>query len=865
MQNSQVRETWKDGARYPFSTIEKKWQERWEAEKTFRTTDDPDDSRPKFYALVMFPYTSGSGLHVGHMESYTAADILARYKRMNGFRVLHPMGWDAFGLPAEQHAVKTGTHPRLTTEQNVSRFRDQIKMLGLSYDWDREVNTTDPAYYRWTQWIFLKIFGSWYDEEAERARPIEELPIPDDVTAAGEGAVARYRDARRLAYQADAPVNWCAKLGTVLANEEVIDGKSEIGGYPVQKLPLRQWMLRITAYSDRLLADLDVVDWPEPLKLMQRNWIGKSEGADIDFPSAAAGAAARSEFPAEIPESVVRVYTTRPDTIFGVTFMVLSPEHPLVDHFTVTENRDAVDRYREAASRKTEIERTDLAKEKTGVDTGGFCLNPVTGEKVPVWIADYVLMSYGTGAIMAVPGHDARDFEFAEAQGIEVRPILGIDGEAIPPGEDPPGAIYMRSSAESVTLDGLDVPAGKKRIVDWLEGAGWGRAASNTKLRDWLFSRQRYWGEPIPVLHGPDGETVAVPWSELPLRLPELEDYRPTGEPESPLAKAEDWIRVTDEATGKEYLRETNTMPQWAGSCWYYLRYIDPGNTELPLDPDKEKAWMPVDVYIGGAEHAVLHLLYARFWHKVLHDLGVVSTPEPFQRLLNQGMILGEGGIKMAKSVGNVINPDDVVRDLGADALRLYEMFMGPLEVEKPWSTKGIQGISRFLDRVWRAVQLPDPPTGDPNERLRHRTIRKVTQDIDKVRLNTAIAALMEYVNAMTRDECATPDDRRVLTLLLSPFAPHLCDEVWSRLGHQESLAYEPWPEFDPEFAKAETVTIVVQINGKVRGKFEAEPGTDQGQLEALARADESVQRHLEGKSPRKVIVVPDRLVNFVV
>jgi leucyl-tRNA synthetase len=863
MQSSRVRETWQDGARYPFASVEKKWQARWEREKTFRTPDDPEDPRPKFYALVMFPYTSGSGLHVGHPESYTAADILARYKRMNGFRVLHPMGWDAFGLPAEQHAVKTGTHPRITTERNVNRFREQIKMLGLSYDWDREINTTDPKYYRWTQWIFLKIFGAFYDEEAGRARPIEELPVPAEVAAQGAAAIARYRDSKRLAYQADVAVNWCPELGTVLANEEVIDGKSEIGGHPVEKRPLRQWMLRITAYADRLLADLDELDWPEPLKLMQRNWIGKSEGAEIDFPSAAGTAPARRGFPAQPAANVVRVYTTRPDTIFGVTFMVLAPEHPLVDHFTTSERRAAVAAYRDAAARKSEIERTDLAKAKTGVATGGFCVNPANGEKVPVWIADYVLLGYGTGAIMGVPGHDERDFEFARAMGLEVRPILALDGAPIAPGEDPPGAVYVRSSSREVSLDGLDLAAGKERIVQWLERSGTGRAASRTKLRDWLFSRQRYWGEPIPVLHGPDGEVVAVDLTELPLLLPEIEDFRPTGRPEPLLAKAGRWIEVTDRATGKKYLRETNTMPQWAGSCWYYLRYIDPTNERLPLDLAKDRAWMPVDVYIGGAEHAVLHLLYARFWHKVLFDLGVVSTREPFQKLMNQGMILGEDGEKMSKSRGNVINPDDVVRDQGADALRLYEMFMGPLEVDKPWSTKGIQGISRFLDRVWRAAQFADPEAGDPHERLRHRTIRTVTEDIEKVRLNTAIAALMEYVNALTKDERATAEDRRALVLLLSPFAPHLCEEIWERLGHERSLVVEPWPKFDPSLAKAQRVTVVVQINGKVRAKLEVDPGTGRDELLAMARADETVRRHLTAE-PRNVIVVPDRLVNFV-
>jgi len=858
-----VKEIWKDGARYPFADVERKWQERWLAEKTFRTPDPPDD-RPKYYVLVMFPYPSGDGLHVGHPESYTAADIVARTRRMQGFRVLHPMGWDAFGLPAEQYAVQTGTHPRVTTQRNIATFRRQIRSLGLSYDWDREVNTTDPRYYKWTQWIFLRIFGSFYDEAAGRARPIEELPIPPEVAARGEDAVRAYRDSRRLAYQAEVPVNWCPALGTVLANEEVVDGLSERGGHPVERLPLRQWMLRITAYADRLLDDLETVDWPEPIKQMQRNWIGKSEGAEIDF--APADAAPRPEgarFAAEPEPGTIRVYTTRADTLFGVTFMVLSPEHPLVERYTTPARRAEVEAYRQAAARKSEIERTDLTREKTGVDTGGFVVNPATGEKVPVWVADYVLMGYGTGAIMAVPGHDERDHEFAGRFGLEIRPILETDGRALPAGEDDSAARYVRSSGGGVSLDGLDVVSGKRRIVEWLEESGHGRAASNTKLRDWIFSRQRYWGEPIPVLHDESGGVHAVPEAELPLELPPLDDFTPPGTPEPLLAKIADWVEVTDPATGRRMLRETNTMPQWAGSCWYYLRYIDPDNANAAVDPAKERAWMPVDLYIGGAEHAVLHLLYARFWHKLLHDLGHVSTAEPFRRLLNQGLILGEDGEKMSKSRGNVINPDAVVEAHGADALRLYEMFMGPLEVDKPWSTKGILGIARFLDRTWRAVQFAEPE-GDPYERVRHRTIRKVTEDVERVRFNTAIAALMEYVNALTKDERASAEDKRVLTLLLAPFAPHLAEEVWSRFGHEESLAHEPWPAFDEALARAELLTIVVQVNGKVRGQFEAEPGTAREELAARARAEESVTRHFEGRDPRKIIVVPDRLVNFV-
>ena len=858
-----MRESWADGARYPFAEVEAKWQDAWLEQKTFRTADAIDD-RPKYYVLVMFPYPSGSGLHVGHPESYVAADILARYKRARGFRVLHPMGWDAFGLPAEQYAVQTGVHPRVTTRQNVDNFRRQVRMLGLSYDWDREVNTTEPNYYRWTQWIFLRLFGSWYDEAADRARPIEELPIPPDVRAKGDNAVRQYRDARRLAYEAEVPVNWCPELGTVLANEEVVDGRSERGGYPVIRLPLRQWMLRITVYADRLLQDLEELDWPEPIKQMQRNWIGKSTGAEIDFPMP--GAAPRSAYPKAAPSDAIRVYTTRPDTIFGVTFMVLSPEHPLVDRFTTTERREAVAAYRAEAARKSEIERMDLTKKKTGVDTGGVAINPANGERVPVWVADYVLLGYGTGAIMAVPGHDERDHEFATEMHIPIRPILAVDGTPIPPGEDQPAeARYIESSGPGVSLNGLDVPSGKRRIVEWLVQSGYGRAASQTKLRDWLFSRQRYWGEPIPLLHGADGEVVPLPDSELPLLLPEIEDFQPTGRPEPLLAKAKEWMEVVDSKTGRRYLRETNTMPQWAGSCWYYLRYIDPSNTRALVDPAKERAWMPVDVYIGGAEHAVLHLLYARFWHKVLYDLGFVSTKEPFQKLMNQGMILGEDGEKMSKSRGNVINPDDVVREQGADALRLYEMFMGPLEVDKPWSTSGIQGVSRLLDRTWRAVQFAEPEGGDdPHARVRHRTIRKVTEDIERVRLNTAIASLMEYVNELTKRERASAEDKRVLTQLLAPFAPHLAEEVWNRIGPARPLAYEAWPEYDADLARPETIQVAVQINGKTRGRFEADPDSSAADLERLALADETIQRHLAGKTPRKVIVVPGRLVNLV-
>ncbi len=863
---ARARTAWPDGERYPFAAIEAKWQERWLREKTFRTPAETF-GRPKSYILVMFPYPSGAGLHVGHPESYVAADILARYRRMKGIAVLHPMGWDAFGLPAEQYAVQTGVHPRITTEQNIANFRRQIRSLGLSYDGDREINTTDPAYYRWTQWIFLKLFGSAYDERLGKAVPIAELSMPEEVGARGREAVHRYRESRRLAYEAEVPVNWCPALGTVLANEEIVDGKSERGGHPVERIPLRQWMLRITAYADRLLEDLETVDWPERIKAMQRNWIGKSTGAQIDFVLGRndSAAARRAEFPETAPEDAVRVYTTRPDTLFGATFLVLAPEHPAVERVTAPPRRAAVEEYRRQSARRSDIERTDLTREKTGVDTGGFAVNPATGEAVPVWVADYVLPTYGTGAIMAVPGHDERDAEFAARFGLPIVSVLARGGVPVPPGDEE-GARYVRSSAGGFSIDGLSIDEGKARIVEWLESRGAGKRASTTKLRDWLFSRQRYWGEPIPILHDASGAAIPVGEEELPLLLPPLEDFQPSGRPEPLLAKAADWVRVADPKSGRVFLRETNTMPQWAGSCWYYLRYIDPENSAAAWDGAKERYWMPVDMYIGGAEHAVLHLLYSRFWHKVLFDLGAVSTREPFQKLMNQGMILGEDGEKMSKSRGNVINPDDVVRAQGADALRLYEMFMGPLEVDKPWSTSGIQGISRFLDRTWRAIQFPDAEPGtDPHRTTRHRTIRKVTEDLERVRHNTAISALMEYVNAITKEEVVTNDDRSVLTLLVAPFAPHLAEEIWCRLGHAESLAYEPWPSYDLELAADKLVTVVVQVNGKVRGKFEIEPGQSEERLRARALEEETVTRHLQGQTPRKAIVVADRLVNFVV
>jgi leucyl-tRNA synthetase len=922
---------------YNPKVIEPRWQRYWEENRTFRTPDVSD--KPKFYILDMFPYPSGSGLHVGHPEGYTATDILARWKRMRGLNVLHPMGWDAFGLPAEQYAIETGTHPRETTQRNIETFRRQIKMLGFSYDWDREVDTTDPNYFKWTQWIFLVLFDTWYDPEQKRGRPIAELPIPAEVQARGESAVRKYRDDRRLAYQTEAPVNWCQAMGTVLANEEVVDGKSERGGHPVVRMRLRQWMLRITAYAERLLNDLELVDWTEAIKEMQRNWIGRSEGAEVDFHLAA------SSGNRDIP---IRVFTTRPDTLFGATYMVLAPEHSLVNRITPPSHQDAVRNYQTEAARKSDLERTELTKTKTGVFTGAYAINPVNNQKIPIWIADYVLATYGTGAIMAVPGQDERDWEFAEIFNL---PII----RTVQPPEGWQGKAYLGEgpAINSSFLNGLGVADAKRKIIDWLEAKGLGIRKVNYKLRDWLFSRQRYWGEPFPILHevdaqgNPTGVVEPLGVDELPLQLPVLEDYKPSGRPEPPLGKATDWVNVT--RGGKRYQRETNTMPQWAGSCWYYLRYLDPHNDKAFCDPAKERAWMPVDLYVGGAEHAVLHLLYARFWHKVLFDRGYVHTPEPFQRLVNQGMILGETqyrvspevyranqslltkkGIaarhvkvedeefyvlgtpgeeadklknltdeqvekrkgvtylagtnleltgkadKMSKSRGNVVNPDEVVREFGADSLRLYEMFMGPLEATKPWSMQGVKGVYRFLDRVWRlfiddraeevklAAAVRDVEPDRDTLRMLHRTIQRVTEDLEGMRFNTAIAAMMELTNHLTGLETRPRKVLETLVLLLSPFAPHLAEELWRALGGPGSLAYEPWPKFDPSLTKEDTIEVPVQVNGKLRSKVTVPADADQAALESAARADERIRSLIEGKQVRKVIVVPKKLVNIV-
>ena len=862
-------------AGYPFKTVEKKWQSHWEREATFRTPKHPDTSRPKFYVLDMFPYPSGDGLHVGHPEGYTATDIVARFKRMRGFNVLHPMGWDAFGLPAEQHAIKTGTHPRVTTEKNTSRFRQQLKALGLSYDWEREINTTDPAYYRWTQWIFKQLFD------------------------------------RGLAYQEDKPVWWCEALGTTLANEEVVDGLSDIGSHPCVRRPLRQWVLKITEYADELLAGLDDVDWPRSTKEMQRNWIGRSEGAEIDFPIV------------DHTDATIRVFTTRPDTLFGATYMVLAPEHPLVTQITSSEQSGVVQDYVELAAQKSDRERAELQKEKTGVFTGAFALNPATKQSIPIWIADYVLASYGTGAIMAVPGQDERDWEFAEVYEL---PII----RTVEPPADFDGKAYLGDGAaiNSGFLNGLPVTQAKTKMIDWLEGQAIGERKINFKLRDWLFSRQRYWGEPFPIVFE-DDTARTVDEEELPVLLPDLEEFKPSGSPEGPLAAATAWLEFTDPSTGKTLRRETNTMPQWAGSCWYFLRYIDPENTTRLVDPALEAYWMPVDLYVGGAEHAVLHLLYARFWHKVLHDAGFVSTPEPFLKLVHQGMILGEleftaykrgeefvsanalppnrDGIdsvrigddevtkrgdhfvlqsnpsvrvearahKMSKSRGNVVNPDTVLEQYGADAFRLYEMFMGPLEAVKPWSSRGVEGTFRFLNRTWRLL-VGDGESGvhsrvtedTPNpEQLRalHATIRKVTDDIEHLRFNTAISSMMEFINAANKWDVVPRAIAIPFVQILNPFAPHIAEELWERLGQTKNLSYTHWPEANEAFLAASTLEIAVQVNGKLRGNVTVDAGLAKEGILDAARNEQNVSRHVEGKNLVKEIYVPGKIVNFVV
>lgn len=793
--------------------IEKKWQAYWEENKTFRTPDETD--KPKFYALDMFPYPSGAGLHVGHPEGYTATDILSRMKRMQGYNVLHPMGWDAFGLPAEQYALDTGNSPAEFTEKNINTFRNQIKALGFSYDWDREVNTTDPNYYKWTQWIFLQLFE------------------------------------KGLAYVDEIPVNWCPALGTVLANEEVIDGVSERGGHPVERRPMRQWMLKITAYADRLLEDLDELDWPESLKDMQRNWIGRSEGAEVHFNI-------------DGTDEKFTVFTTRPDTLFGATYCVLAPEHALVAEITTAEQKEAVEAYIDSVKAKSDLERTELAKEKTGVFTGAYAINPVNGEKLPIWIADYVLASYGTGAVMAVPAHDERDYEFAKTFDLPMKEV--VEGGDITKEAHTGDGAHINSAF----LDGLNKEEAITKMIEWLEVTSAGNQKVTYRLRDWLFSRQRYWGEPIPVIHWEDGTMTAVKDEELPLVLPKTENIRPSGTGESPLANIDEWVNVVDPVTGKKGRRETNTMPQWAGSCWYYLRYIDPNNSEALVDPEKVKQWLPVDIYIGGAEHAVLHLLYARFWHKVLYDIGVVPTKEPFQQLFNQGMILGENNEKMSKSKGNVVNPDDIVASHGADTLRLYEMFMGPLDASIAWSENGLDGARRFLDRVWRLFvqdngELSEKITDAPNknlEKVYHQTVKKVTEDYEELRFNTAISQMMVFINDAYKAETLPKEYVEGFVKMLAPVAPHVAEELWSKLGYNETISYVSWPTFDESKLVEDEVEIVVQVMGKVRAKLTMKKDASKEEMEQLAL--EAIKEQIEGKTVRKVIVVPGKLVNIV-
>ncbi|RDX02951.1 leucine--tRNA ligase [Listeria kieliensis] len=794
--------------------IEPKWQKIWDDKATFKTTEDA--SKENFYALDMFPYPSGAGLHVGHPEGYTATDILSRMKRAQGYNVLHPMGWDAFGLPAEQYAIDTGNDPAEFTEENIANFKRQIKSLGFSYDWDRELNTTDPDYYKWTQWIFEKLYE------------------------------------KGLAYEAEVAVNWCPALGTVLANEEVIDGKSERGGFPVYRKPMRQWMLKITAYADRLIDDLELVDWPENIKDMQRNWIGRSEGAEVSFQVDGRG-------------EQIDVFTTRPDTLFGATYVVLAPEHELVEQITTADQKEAVEAYKKQVELKSELERTDLAKEKTGVATGAYVINPATNEKIPVWIADYVLIQYGTGAVMAVPGHDERDHEFAKQFNLPILEVVkGGDVEKEAYSGD---GVHVNSGF----LDGLDKEEAIRVISEWLETEGAGKRKITYRLRDWLFSRQRYWGEPIPVIHWEDGETTLVPEEELPLLLPKTTEIKPSGTGESPLANLEDWVSVED-ASGRKGRRETNTMPQWAGSSWYFLRYIDPHNKTEIADKEKLREWLPVDVYIGGAEHAVLHLLYARFWHKFLYDIGVVPTKEPFQKLFNQGMILGENNEKMSKSRGNVVNPDEVVEKYGADTLRLYEMFMGPLDASISWSENGLEGARKFLDRVWRLFvsetgELAPKVVSENDGKLEkayHQMVKTVTQDYEGLRFNTGISALMIFVNEAYKAETVPREYAEGFIQLLAPIAPHVGEEIWSILGHEESISYEAWPQFDESKLVEDEVEIVLQVNGKVKAKAVVSKSMPKDELEKFAQANERIQAEIDGKTIRKVIAVPGKLVNIV-
>tara|TARA_B100000745_G_scaffold217053_1_gene144346 strand:- start:1172 stop:3835 length:2664 start_codon:yes stop_codon:yes gene_type:complete len=881
---------------YPFQIFEPKWQEHWHDGETFRAwnpgesvpADHPFHERhpdanpgdiPKYYILDMFPYPSGAGLHVGHPEGYTATDILARYKRMRGFNVLHPIGWDAFGLPAEQYAIKTGQHPRITTEENVANFKRQIKSLGFSYDWNREVNTTDPGYFRWTQWIFLQLYNSWFNPGTNKAESIDTLAYPLDVTTDEQRRV--WRDEQRLAYVSEAPVNWCPELGTVLANEEVKDGVSEVGGFPVVRRQMQQWMLRITEYAQRLLEDLDGIDWSDSLKEMQRNWIGRSEGAEVLFR-------------VEDSDVEIAVFTTRPDTLFGATYMVVSPESELLEQIVSPEHKAEVGAYQAETAKKSDLERTDLAKDKSGVFTGAHAINPVNGRQVPIWTADYVLSGYGTGAIMAVPAHDSRDLEFAQKFKLPIEVVVQAPG-----GGESLGFTGNGTAVNSGFLDGLPTPEAKAKITAWLEEKALGQGTVNYKLRDWLFSRQRYWGEPFPIVWN-EGGHLGLSESDLPLTPPDLTDFKPTGAGDPPLARAVEWCQAGD---GQK--RETNTMPQWAGSCWYYLRYLDAQNNDRFVGDEAERYWMGsasddatpgVDLYVGGTEHAVLHLLYARFWHKVLFDLGQVTTPEPFYKLVNQGLILGEDGQKMSKSRGNAVNPDDILVEFGSDAFRLYEMFMGPLEMVKPWNTKGVEGVYRFLGRVWRMFideqseqefeqQLTVNPDRGPEllaalklnaavgqaeatpEQLKvlHTCIKKVTEDMEHLRFNTAISAMMVFTNEASNWDIRPLSVMNDFLLLLAPFAPHIAEELYGKAnGGDSTLAYQPWPSHDEAHLVESTIEMAVQVNGKLRDRIQIPADMAKSDIERIAMESENVQRHTEGKNVKKVIVIPGKLVNIV-
>ena len=906
-------------AEYPFQEIEKKWQSYWGENQTFKTPEDQD--KPKYYVLDMFPYPSGAGLHVGHPLGYIATDIIARYKRLKGFNVLHPMGFDSFGLPAEQYAIKTGQHPAITTEANIERFKEQLEVLGFSYDWDREVRTSDPSYYKWTQWIFLKLFNSYFDPADQKAKPISELPIPEGL---GKSETQDYINQHRLAYQDEIAVNWCPALGTVLANEEVVGGVSERGGHPVIRKPMRQWMLRITSYADRLLTGLDSLDWPESIKTSQRNWIGKSQGAEVTFKEKSTGAA-------------VEIYTTRPDTIYGATYMVLAPEHELVNQITTQEHKTEVEKYVLEASKKSDLERAELDKTKTGVWTGAYAINPVNGEEIPIWISDYVLISYGTGAIMAVPGGDQRDFEFAKKFDLPIIQVVTPDGKEISDQQEAyPGHGLILNSGE---YDGMDSKEFTKVIIKRFEEEGVGKGAVNYKLRDWIFTRQRYWGEPIPLIHSPSEGLVGVPENELPVALPEVDSYQPTQDGESPLAKAETWVNTTCPITGEAAKRETNTMPQWAGSCWYYLRYINPENDVEMVARDLEKYWMNVDLYVGGAEHAVLHLLYARFWHKVLFDLGYISTEEPFQKLVNQGMIQGRSNFvyrikgenkyvsyglrkeydvtvhnvdisivendvldieafktsradaadaefvledgkyvcgweveKMSKSKYNVVNPDDIVSKYGADTMRLYEMFLGPLEQFKPWNTQGIDGVFKFLRRFWNLFHEDDgtfkvsgeAPT-DEELKVLHKAIKKAEYDVENLSFNTSVSAFMICVNELMALKCNKQQILEPLTLIVSPYAPHICEELWAKLGHNESISHASFPTYDEKYIQEDAHEYPVSVNGKMRAKMKFALDMPKEDIEKKVLASEVIQKWTEGKTPKKVIIVPKKIVNIVV